>query len=163
MKKRHYIAIHDYISARPRLCRLVVTASKTLPLLVYAGYPLLLAYLVIFDRSQLLRAIVVPAAGFLLCTVIRAAINAPRPYEAMGIPALAPKDTQGKSFPSRHAACAAVIGVTALFTAPPLGVFLCLVALLTAASRVLAGVHYLRDVVCGLALGGAVALAGYLL
>jgi membrane-associated phospholipid phosphatase len=81
----------------------------------------------------------------------------------MGIPALAPKDTQGKSFPSRHAACAAVIGVTALYTLRAFGVFLCAVALLTAASRVLSGVHYLRDVVCGLALGGAVAVVGYLL
>jgi len=70
------------------------------------------------------------------------------------------KETAGKSFPSRHAACAGVIAVTALKTLPPLGVFLSLVALGICLSRVLAGVHFLRDVVAGLLLGAGIGVLG---
>jgi membrane-associated phospholipid phosphatase len=93
-------------------------------------------------------------------TVLRKAINAPRPYECLGIPAISPKDTVGKSFPSRHAACVGVIAVTTLYEVPAWGVALLVIGVLIAASRVLAGVHFLRDVVCGLLLGGIIGYVG---
>ena len=162
--KAFYQSLHNGIAERPALCRAVTCCTAVLPGVVYAAYPLLLVYLWIAQRGMRLRAVAVPAVGFLAVTALRAAINAPRPYEALGIPALTPKDTQGKSFPSRHAACAAVIAVTALKAVPPLGGILCVIALLIGLSRVLAGVHFVRDVLCGLLLGGAVGWGGlYLL
>ena len=146
-----------------KLYRLVVWSVKLLPGIVYASYPLLVVYLAVCRRDDLLRGILVPAAGFLLVTGLRAWINAPRPYEAMDIPAITPKDTKGKSFPSRHAACGSVIAVTALFTAPALGWVLLVISLLIALSRVLAGVHYIKDVTAGWLLGAAVGLLGFLI
>lgn len=92
------------------------------------------------QRQWLLRGILVPAAGFLLVTELRSVINAPRPYEALEIPSVTPKDTKGKSFPSRHAACGAVIAGTALFTVPVIGGPLLVISLLIAVSRVRLGV-----------------------
>lgn len=79
----------------------------------------------------------------------------------------------GASFPSGHSAgSAAVYGVLLLLVVPPLaGHLLRLVAtavamllvLAVAASRLLLGVHYLSDVVAGLALGGACAAAAVLI
>ena len=155
-----YRRIHDDMAARPGLCRALGISVKLLPGLVYAAYPLMLLYLLLFRQEYLLRSILVPAAGFLIATVLRAGINAPRPYEVLGIPSLTPKETKGKSFPSRHAACAAVIAVTALKVLPPLGAVLCGIALLISVSRVLAGVHFVRDVVCGLLLGGLIGWIG---
>ena len=155
-----YRSIHDRISARPGLCRVLEISVKLLPGLVYGAYPLMLLGLLLFRRELLLRAVLVPAAGLLIATGLRAWINAPRPYEALGIPPLTPKETKGKSFPSRHAACAAVIAVTALKVLPPLGAVLCGIALLISVSRVLAGVHFVRDVVCGLLLGGLIGWIG---
>lgn len=80
----------------------------------------------------------------------------PRPYETLGIPAITKKDTVGKSFPSRHAACGSVIALTALWAAPPLGYVLVVVSLLIALSRVLAGVHFIRDVLSGWLLGAII-------
>ncbi len=163
MKKDFYRKLHDLVMEHGGLYRLVVWSVKLLPGIVYASYPLLVVYLAVCKRADLLRGILVPAAGFLLVTVLRAWINAPRPYEAMDIPAITPKDTRGKSFPSRHAACGAVIAVTAIFTAPVLGWILFAVSLLIAVSRVLAGVHYIKDVLVGWLLGAGIGLLGFLI
>ena len=42
-------------------------------------------------------------------TLLRAAINRPRPYEALNFTPLFPKDTKGQSMPSRHCFSAAAI------------------------------------------------------
>ncbi len=160
MKKAQYQALHDFVAARPALRQTVVHTSKILPLIVYVAYPVLLLWMVFFDRAGLLRAILVPAVGFVAATVVRSGQNLPRPYEALGIPAIAPKDTHGKSFPSRHAACVAVIALTTLHEAWIPGVLLIIIGILIAVSRVLAGVHFIRDVVCGLLIGGLVGLIG---
>ena len=160
MKQQSYISLHQAVACRPALRAAVIRSTRPLPALVYGAYPLMLLWLALAHRDQLLRALAVPAAGFLTVTLLRAAINAPRPYEVLDLPPISPKDTRGKSFPSRHAACAAVIAVTAWALLPPLGAALGLIAVLIAVSRVLAGVHFLRDVVCGLLLGGFIGLAG---
>ena len=56
-----------------------------------------------------------------------------------------------------------MIAVTALFTAPALGWVLLIVSLLVALSRVMAGVHYIKDVLAGWLLGAAVGLLGFLI
>ncbi len=160
MKQQFYTSLHRTVSGRPLLRAAVLWGTRLLPALVYGAYPLMLLWLALFQRGELLRTMAVPAVGFLSVTLLRAAINAPRPYEALGIPPLCPKDTQGKSFPSRHAACAAVIAVTAWRVLPPLGAVLGVIAVLIALSRVLSGVHFLRDVVWGLILGGGIGLIG---
>ena len=119
-----YRSIHDRISARPGLCRVLEISVKLLPGLVYGAYPLMLLGLLLFRRELLLRAVLVPAAGLLI------------------------------------AACAAVIAVTALKVLPPLGAVLWGIALLIALTRVLSGVHFVRDVVCGLLLGGLIGWVG---
>lgn len=163
MNKDFYRKLHDFVLEHGWLHKLVTGGVKILPGIVYAAYPLLIVYFGVWRREDLLRGILVPAMGFLLVTVLRAWINAPRPYEAMGIPSITPKNTKGKSFPSRHAACGSVIAVTALFTAPALGWVLLIVSLLIALSRVMAGVHYVKDVLAGWLLGAAVGLLGFLI
>lgn len=163
MNRDFYGKLHDFVMEHDWLHKLVTGGVKLLPGIVYVAYPLLIVYLGVWHRENLLRGILIPAIGFLLVTVLRAWINAPRPYEAMGIPAITPKDTKGKSFPSRHAACGSVIAVTAMFTAPPLGWTLLVISLLIALSRVLAGVHYIKDVTAGWLLGAAVGLLGFLI
>lgn len=140
----------------------LIRANRALTALGYIAYPLLLALLAIFDRALLLRCIAVPAAGFLICTLIRNAVDAPRPYEAGGPAPRIPKDTRGKSFPSRHAFCMFTIACTWLTWQPIAGAALLACACIMAAIRVVGGVHYPRDVAAGAALAIAICAAGYL-
>jgi len=61
-----------------------------------------------------------------------------------------------RSFPSRHAACAATMAAVAAPTAPILGTLLGVTGVLLGVSRVYAGLHYPSDVVGGWLVGTAV-------
>ena len=76
-----------------------------------------------------------------------------RPFA--GQPASAPlvDHTPGRSFPSRHSACAAVMTTVALPSAPVVGALMGLGALGLALSRVYAGLHYPSDVLAGWLIG----------
>lgn len=141
----------------------MVIANRTLTVLGYIAYPLLLLLLVFHDQQLLLRCILVPACGFILCTALRALINAPRPYEATSAKPTLTKTTKGKSFPSRHTFSLATIALTWFLYQPIVGAILFLCAIGLGLLRVCGGVHYLRDIVAGIALALLVCAVGYLL
>ena len=95
---------------------------------------------------------VVPLGVFAGVTLLRVLVNETRPYERYGQPSVFHKTTKGKSFPSRHTACAFIIGMTFLFIHVPSGIAALATALLIAASRLLAGAHYVHDVAAGMAI-----------
>lgn len=112
------------------------------------------------EWSVLWIIVLIPAASFLLLTVIRKKINAKRPYEVYEFVPLLPKDTKGKSFPSRHVFSIFVIGTTLLWWHPLVSAGILGMGVLLAVLRVLTGVHFPKDVlagaICGI-LGGILA------
>ena len=71
------------------------------------------------------------------------------------------KETKGKSFPSRHVFSIAMIAMTFLRVSLPLAVLFFVLTALLAALRVLGGVHYVRDVAAGAAMGVLCGLLGF--
>ncbi len=128
---------------------------------VYCAYPALLALLWQAKDERLLRTVLVPAAAFVLCTVLRKALNWPRPFEQEGLVPLIDSHSAGESFPSRHAASAVIIAMAAWYAAPGMGWTLTVIALLICCVRVVAGVHHLRDVAAGAALSLLVGGVGF--
>lgn len=122
---------------------------KVLPNMMMIAYPALLIYAWFAMRKELLRLVLVPLGVFLFVTVLRRLINAERPYERYGKPSVFHKQTVGKSMPSRHTASAFIIAMAVLYVSLPLGVAALAVAVLITASRVLAGAHFLRDILIG--------------
>lgn len=95
--------------------------------------------------------------------LIGGAIDRARPYEAMtGVHLLVDKTTDF-SFPSDHATAAGAVAVGLLLTNRRWGIVAAVLAIVMAFTRVYVGAHYPRDVIAGLALGGAVAAAGTVL
>lgn len=135
--------------------------NKTLTGLCYAAYPALLLGLLLTRDGRLLRAVLVPGVSFVLLSLIRRGINAPRPYEVLPIAPIIHKDTRGKSMPSRHVFSMFVIAMTFLWICPVLGVVLLCFGAVLAGVRVVGGVHFPRDVMVGAAAGVLSGAAGY--
>ena len=76
---------------------------------------------------------------------------------------LVPKNTAGKSFPSRHALSAAVIAAAWLWNYPSAATAVLFGAMLlvVAAVRVIAGVHFIKDVAFGIFFGGFLGYVGF--
>lgn len=162
MTAAHYRAVIAWFNAHPHSKAVLRIAGIGAVAAVYILYFGMLAWLVCLCSAQLLPAVVVPAAAFLLGTFLRAAINRPRPYTALGFEPLFPKSKAGQSMPSRHCFSAAAIAGTAWFIFPPLGIALTILSVWIAAERVLTGVHYISDVVVGLAFGACFSVIGWM-
>lgn len=150
-----------WLVARPRLLRATVSANRVLTGAGYALYPLLIVLVALGQPRLLVAYLGVPAASFLLLSIVRRRIDAPRPYQVYDIAPLIPKDTRGRSMPSRHVFSIVTIGVCWLGWCAPVGIILLVASVPMAAIRVVCGVHFTRDVlvggVCGI-LAGALAL-----
>ena len=161
MNAEQYRAVINWFQARPAAKNALRLVSRGSVALVYLGYLGLLAWLAWHRMGQFWPALVVPAAAFVVGTALRAAINRPRPYTKYGFVPLFPKDKTGQSMPSRHCFSAAAIAATVWYVLPPLGAVLAVLAVIIAVSRVVTGVHFVSDVLAGLAFGAVFAVVGW--
>lgn len=174
MTAEHYHALYRWFDAHPAARRFVIALDRWLPLVPFVCYPVLLRLLnvrlvqLFLTRQsaapdlmpEIARSILVPGITFWVGTALRARLDRPRPYDQPGFTPLVQKDTHGRSFPSRHALSAAVLAMVWLYFYPAVGWCMIVIALLIAVVRVLTGVHHIRDVAAGLALGFACGFVG---
>ena len=143
---------------------LLKAVYKILPISVIITYPvmfLIKAYLS-FDRVLLLM-VAVPAGTLLIVTLMRKTINRERPYIKHGTEPLIPKKSTGESFPSRHTASAFIIAMSGFLLSPILAGILLLVAAIIAITRIIAGVHYISDVLAGMLISVGIGLIFFIL
>lgn len=99
--------------------------------------------------KQVLIYVFVPATGFMILSLLRKKINAPRPYEEWTIKPLFDRDSPGQSMPSRHVFSATIISMACFHASLSIGNILLVLSALLGFVRVLGGVHYPKDVVVG--------------
>ena len=99
--------------------------------------------------KQVWMYVFVPASGFVILSLLRKKLNAPRPYEVWEIVPLLDRDSPGQSMPSRHVFSATIISMACLHASLSVGVILLVLSALLGLVRVLGGVHYPKDVVVG--------------
>jgi len=162
MTRSRFASIREWFLQRPICLKILHLLYIFLPVSLYVAYPILLL-LLLFQRkwNDLLPVAVVPLTVFLGVTFLRHWHNSPRPYEVWDLPPLFPKSKKGHSFPSRHSAAASVIAMAFWYVNPAAGAIVLLAAVLIAVCRVLAGVHFVRDVLAGLAVGVFGGLIGF--
>lgn len=151
---KNYADFYAHISrpfvARGRELNLL---NQLITRLMYAVYPLFLTYLYLENSKAVLPYILIPGISFVLLSLVRKALNKPRPYEAWDISPLLDKDSSGESLPSRHVFSATIISMCVLTVNVWLGLVLLLVSAILAFCRVVGGVHYPKDVVAGYGIG----------
>ena len=99
--------------------------------------------------KQVLMYVFVPASGFVILSLLRKKLNAPRPYEVWEIVPLLDRDSPGQSMPSRHVFSASIISMACLHASLSVGLILLILSAILGLVRVLGGVHYPKDVVVG--------------
>jgi membrane-associated phospholipid phosphatase len=131
-------------------------------LAIYAYCWLLLMTLNDKGVTELLRVILVTGAPFLVVSVLREWISAPRPYDIYPFFEKKPKNKKGRSFPSRHVFSIVLIGFIYTTLSVWIGVGIIVSALILAVLRVLLGIHFIRDVVAGAVMGAIAGAIGLL-
>ena len=161
MTKEQYIKITEPMRQDPDKAKKIISVNQILTGVVFCVYPLYMAVLYGEKDPKLFKVIFVPAVSFVLVTVIRRLINAPRPYEKFEIPPVIEKDTKGKSFPSRHVFSIFVIAVTIFYSHPGPGILIAWMGVLMGVIRVYGGVHEPRDVIAGAVIGLLCGFVGF--
>ncbi len=152
------------IAASRKHTALLKIISRISSLICSLIFLLQLLFLALAEEYMLLVKVGSSAGiGFVIVTVIRHLINAPRPYEIRSFYKVSPREKVGKSFPSRHAFSAFVIAVLAWIWHPAISIAALLLAIVVCIARVLVGIHFIRDVVCGALLGILAGVLGILL
>ena len=160
---KNYQEWYDHIATniknKPILLKLLRSFNRFMTVVMPIVYLNLLVttYLQEGLGKQVLIYVFVPASGFVILSLLRKKINAPRPYEEWTINPLLDRDSPGQSMPSRHVFSAAIISMACFHASLSLGVVLLILSAFLGLVRVLGGVHYPKDVVvayiCGLAWG----------
>ena len=99
------------------------------------------------------KIVLIPSVAFILLSIVRKFINFPRPYEKYNITPLIQKSTKGKSMPSRHTFSACIIACTWFYVCHCLGIILLILSFFVALTRILAGVHFVKDNIVSIILG----------
>ena len=110
--------------------------------------------------------VLVAGIPFAVITLMRYLINSPRPYEVLDIDefqVMREDRKSGRAFPSRHVFSAFLIGMLWLPYSVPFGVAALILGAFLGAERVLLGIHFIRDVIAGAAIGIVSGLIGILI
>lgn len=113
---------------------------------------------------ELLKLVAITALPFILVSVVRRIMRAPRPEELLPLEeyGLKAPGKKGGSFPSRHVFSSMLIGTLLLGDIVWLGATVLTLGVVLAVSRVLRGVHFIRDTVAGALIGVAAGAIGLL-
>lgn len=156
---KNYQEWYDHIATsienKPFLLRLLRFFNRFMTVVMPIVYLALLATTYFQEGlgKQVLNYVFVPATGFVILSLLRKKINAPRPYEEWAIKPLLDRDSPGQSMPSRHVFSATIISTACLHASLSVGVILLVLSAFLGPVRVLGGVHYPKDVVVGYACG----------
>ena len=152
---KNYQEWYDHIAGnienKPFLLSLLRTFNRFMTVVMPMIYLTLLAitYLQQGLGKQVGIYLFIPASGFVILSLLRKKINAPRPYEIWEIVPLLDRDSPGQSMPSRHVFSATIISMACLHASLSVGLILLILSAILVLVRVLGGVHYPKDVVVG--------------
>jgi len=152
---KNYQEWYDHIAGnienRPFLLSLLRTFNRFMTVVMPMIYLTLLAttYLQQGLAKQVGIYLFIPASGFVILSLFRKKINAPRPYEVWEIIPLLDRDSPGQSMPSRHVFSATIISMACLHASLTMGMICLTLSAFLGLVRVLGGVHYPNDVVVG--------------
>lgn len=161
MDREQYIKVMDFVRSHKYGTNIVYMTGKAITYLTAVIYLVTIALLIYKGDMRFIRVIAVPAVSFIVLSVLRDRYNAPRPYEKYNFKPLIPKDTHGKSFPSRHVFSIFICAGAVNYIYPVSVAAVYIMGVLLAVIRVITGVHFPKDVIAGALAGILCSIAGF--
>ncbi len=150
------------VSNNRRLCKILRFVSHLAGILAFVLFLSTFILTLLSSPIGAVKLLIILGVSYALVSLFRKIINAPRPYELYSFYKVPPKSKFGVSFPSRHTFLVFAIGTLCFPLLPLPSVILLLFGVMQAISRVLLGIHFIRDVVCGAILGIISSIIGLL-
>ncbi len=141
--------------------RRLAAANRVITAAFYVIYILLIIVLIVMQDPRILKVILVPLISFIAVSVFRRIVNAKRPSEIWDIEPLIDRKGSGCSFPSRHVFSIFILAMTMAYFCLPAAIVMMAAGVFLAVVRVIAGVHFPRDVIAGAIIGIGLGLLGY--
>lgn len=153
MKAEDYIRVSDWVRKFKYGEKIVQYGNIFLTRVIYVLFFVVLVIMAFEKDTRIIRVVLVTGISFILVSVFRHLVNTPRPYTLYKFNPIVKKDKKGESMPSRHVFSAFVIGMACLYLDPVLGIIVFADGILMCVGRVVAGVHFPKDVIAGAIIG----------
>jgi membrane-associated phospholipid phosphatase len=152
-----------YVAKRPKLVKVLKALCHIASCVAVAAFALLFRFYLNVSPLSAVKYLGMLGIPFVLVSLMRRYIGAPRPYEIYDFFECRPKESEKNSFPSRHAFSIFAIGVATWFVYPVFGSILLTLGLLMCLIRVALGYHFPRDVITGALIGVISSIIGSLI
>ena len=159
----HHERLMRSVAKRPRLVKALKLYCHLASCVAVAAFSLLFRFYLNKSPLFAVKYLMMLGIPFVLVSLLRRYLGAPRPYEIYDFFEIRPKDSEKNSFPSRHAFSIFAIGVATWFAYPLFGSILLTLGLLMCMIRVALGYHFPRDVITGAVIGVISSLVGSLI
>ena len=161
MKQETYIKISEIVRKYPSGEKIVRYANIIITRIVYMAYFAMLLILAVCKDMRIIKVVLVPAISFVIVSIFRHISDTPRPYVIYEFSPIIKKEKMGQSMPSRHVFSAFVIGMSAFYLYPVFGILIFIDGIIMCIGRVVAGVHFPKDVIVGALIGIISGIIGF--
>lgn len=161
MNAEQYRAVIGWFNARPVAKMALRVVSRGAVALVYLGYLGMLAWLVWHRMGQFWPRSSYRRRRSWLGRWCARPLTARAPTQRWGSRRFSPRIRPGRVCPAAHCFSAAAIAGAAWYVFQPWGLALAVLAVVIAVCRVVTGVHYVSDVLAGLAFGTVFSVLGW--
>ena len=148
------------VNNSPRLALFLHILSYLCTVFCIFAFGYMLLHFLLLSWISALCFCLILGISFVLVSLLRKLIDAPRPYEVYDFYLSKPKSKHGQSFPSRHVFSAFAIGTLCVFVNPVIGGITLALGAVMCFCRVALGIHFIRDVLCGAIIGAVSSIIG---
>jgi undecaprenyl-diphosphatase len=145
LDRKIFFMLYNYTLSHHQFSKFTVLITEYSSKFFSAIYISTVIYLIYNGDYRVKTSILIPAAVYLTAKAIPFLYNRKRPFAEFSLEALV-RQRGDHSFPSTHAASSLIISLVVLNINFLFGILMVFLAILTAISRVMVGVHYPSDI-----------------
>ncbi len=146
LDRKIFFKLYNYTVGHQQLARYAVFITKYSAKFFSIIYLPTAVYLLFNSDPRSKSFILIPAAVYLITKLIPYLYNRRRPFVELKLKSLI-KQKKDHSFPSTHTASSLIISLAILNINFKIGIVMAFLAILTAFSRIMTGVHYPSDII----------------